>query len=50
MILGAVAMAAYAWVAGVILFRARHNTLAVTSVSLVVWVAVALGLWSVLLR
>lgn len=50
MILGAVAMAAYAWVVAMILFRARHNTLLVTSVSLVVWLGVALGLWSVLLR
>lgn len=50
MILGAIAMAAYAWVVAMILFRARHNTLLVTSASLVVWVGVALGLWSVLLR
>lgn len=50
MVLGAVAMAAYAWVVAMILFRARHNTLLVTSVSLLVWVGVALGLWSLLLR
>ncbi len=50
MILGAVAMAAYAWLVAMILFRARHNTLLVTSLSLAVWVGVALGLWSVLLR
>jgi len=50
MMLGALALAAYAWVVAMILFRARHNTLLVTSTSLAVWVAVALGLWSVLLR
>ena len=50
MMLGAVALAAYAWVVAMILFRARHNTLLVTSTSLLVWVLVAFGLWSVLLR
>jgi hypothetical protein len=50
MVLGTVAMAAYAWVVGIILFRARHNTLLVTSASLILWVGVALGLWAVLLR
>jgi hypothetical protein len=50
MILGAIAMAAYAWLVAVILFRARNNTLLVTSVSLLVWIGVALGLWSLLLR
>lgn len=50
MILGTVAMAAYAWLVAMILFRARHNTLLVTSASLVVWVGVAVGLWAVLLR
>jgi hypothetical protein len=50
MMLGAVAMGAYAWVVAMILFRARHNTLLVTSLSLAVWLGVALGLWSVLLR
>lgn len=50
MILGAVAMAAYAWVVAMILFRARHNTILVTSSLLVVWLGVAFGLWSVLLR
>ena len=50
MVLGAIAMAAYAWVVAMILFRARHNTLLVTSSALVVWLAVALGLWFVLLR
>lgn len=50
MILGAIAMAAYAWVVAMILFRARHNTLLVTSSSLIVWLGFALGLWAVLLR
>ncbi len=50
MTLGTVALAAYAWVVAMILFRARHNTLLVTSLSLLVWVGVAFGLWSVLLR
>jgi len=50
MVLGAIAMAAYAWVVAMILFRARHNTLLVTSCSLVIWLGVAFGLWSVLLR
>lgn len=50
MILGAIAMAAYAWLVAMILFRACHNTLLVTSLSLLVWLGVALGLWSVLLR
>ncbi len=50
MVLGAVAMAAFAWVVAMILFRARHNTLLVTSASLLVWLGVAFGLWSVLLR
>jgi hypothetical protein len=50
MILGALALAAYAWVVAMILFRARHNTLRVTSVSLLVWFGVAFGLWSLLLR
>jgi len=50
MMLGALALAAYAWVVAMILVRARHNTLLVTSTSLTVWVAVAFGLWSVLLR
>jgi hypothetical protein len=50
MLLGAVAMAAYAWVAGYILFRARHNTLLVASASLLVWLGVALGSWALLLR
>jgi hypothetical protein len=49
MMLGAIALEAYAWVVAMILFRARHNTLLVTSVSLVVWFGVAFGLWSVLL-
>ncbi len=50
MLLGAIALAAYAWVVAMILFRARHNTLLITSASLVVWLGVAFGLWSVLLR
>ncbi len=50
MMLGAVALAAYAWVVAMILFRARHNTLLVTSSSLVIWLGMALGLWFVLLR
>ncbi len=50
MVLGAIAMAIYAWVAAMILFRARHNTLLVTSMSLFVWFGAALGLWSALLR
>src|SRR5271165_7170897 len=50
MMLAAVALAAYAWVVAMILLRARHNTLLVTSTSLVVWVVVAFGLWSLLLR
>jgi hypothetical protein len=50
MVLGAVAMAAYAWAVAMILFRARHNTMLVTSSSLVIWVGVAFGLWFVLLR
>lgn len=50
MVLGAVALAAYAWVVAMILFRARHNTILVTSTSLVVWFGVAFGLWSALLR
>lgn len=50
MLLGALALAAYAWVAAMILFRARHNTLLVASLSLLVWVSVAFGLWALLLR
>ena len=50
MMLGAVAMAAYAWAVAMILFRAQHKTLFVTSASSLIWVGVALGLWSVLLR
>lgn len=50
MMLGTLAMAAYAWVVAMILFRARHNTLLVTSTALILWLGVALGLWSVLLR
>lgn len=50
MMLGAIALAAYAWIVAMILFRARHNTLLVTSSSLVVWLGVAFGLWAVLLR
>jgi len=50
MVLGTIAMAAYAWVVAMLLFRARHNTLLVTSASLLVWLGVAFGLWSVLLK
>ena len=50
MLLGAVAMAVYAWVVAMILFRARHNTLLVTSTSLLTWFVVAFGLWFVLVR
>jgi hypothetical protein len=50
MLLGALAMAAYAWVVAMILFRARHNTLLVTSTSLVTWFVVAFGLCFVLLK
>ena len=50
MLLGTVALAAYAWVVAVILFRARHNTLLVTSTSLVAWFVVAFGLWFALLK
>ena len=50
MILGAVAMAAYAWFLAGILFRAQHRTLLATSSTLLIWVVVALGLWLVLLR
>ena len=50
MVLGTLALAAYAWTVAMILFRARHNTLLVTSASLSVWFVVAFGLWAVLLR
>lgn len=50
MLLGAVALAAYGWVTAMILFRARYKTLIVTSVTLIVWLGVALGSWFVLLR
>lgn len=50
MMLGAVAMAAYAWLLARILFRAQNSTLLSTSSALLLWVVVALGLWSVLLR
>jgi hypothetical protein len=50
MILGAVAMAAYAWLTGRLLFSARYKTLVVMSASLLVWLMVALGSWAILLR
>ena len=50
MILGAVAMAAYAGLLARILFRAQNRTLFATSSALLIWLVVALGLWSVLLR
>ena len=50
MLLRAVAMAVYAWVVAMILFRARPNTLLVTSTSLLTWFVVAFGLWFVLAR
>lgn len=50
MLLGAIAMAAYAWCTGRVLFGARHNTLLVTSASLLVWLVVAFGSWAVLIR
>ena len=50
MLLGAIAMGAYAWFTGRLLFSAKHNTLLVTSASLLLWLVVALGSWAVLIR
>jgi hypothetical protein len=50
MIGGAAALAAYAWVACRVLRRGHHSTTRVSTIALIVWFAVALGLWEVLGR
>ena len=50
MVLGAVAFFFYAWIVSGLLMRKRFSAMAVASASLVVWFAVALGLWWVTLR
>jgi uncharacterized membrane protein (GlpM family) len=50
MIVGVVAMAVYAWLLARILFRAQTRTLPATASALLIWLVVALGLCSVLLR
>lgn len=50
MILGAVALAAYALVAGVPLLKGNKHTLPVAAGALAIWFAVALGLKAIILR
>ena len=50
MMAGAVALVAYSLVAAWFLHRRRHRTLPVVSGSLLVWLAVAFGIWGVGLR
>ena len=50
MMLGAAAFFFYAWLVSWLLIRKKQPTLAVTACSMIVWLAVAFGLWFVTLR
>ena len=50
MIFGAIALGIYAQIVSWLMVHSRVNTVAVTLVSIVMWLGVALGLWAMVLR
>lgn len=48
MILGAIAFVIYAWVVCQLLMRRRFHVLVTASVSLLLWLLCAIGLWAIL--
>ena len=50
MMAGAAAMVVYCWLTSLLLMRLKANCLLTTGVALIVWFAVAFGLWAAVLR